>query len=257
MIFNNLDLRDLATLSITSRRFRALSLDILRIGTGLEWSVTPKEVLKCPESYATWFARVPSLGLNIEDILWWSADALSEEDIETATRMIQAGQLPEDFITHKADNIKRWLGISEYGSYYTWNLLPTLTTAASMAKMGIITSVENIDILDNIDISSIPSDNMAALTSVVTDYVSIDKVTGNIQTILANIKCRELRITDMTLNQDDTECLLETMRNNVEEVEMEGSLDIDVLIQYDGLGKCSKVGCLEDFSKFKGVDQVV
>merc|ERR1712012_806841 len=89
---------------------------------------------------------------------------------------------------------------------------------------------------------------MAALTSVVTDYVSIIKVTGNIQTILANIKCRELRIWDMTLNQDDTECLLETMRNNVEEVEiadfeMAGSLDIDVLIQYDGLGKCSKVWC--------------
>ena len=243
-IFDNLDLRDLVTLSMTSTIFRALSLQTLQLGTGWEWTVSPKEVRKCPESYAIWFARVPSLGLKIEDLLWRDGVALSEEDIETATRMIQAGQLPEYFIRREANSIKIALEVSEYGSYF--NDTTTVTTAASMAKMGIITSVENIDMWNNIDISSIPSDNMAALCSVVTDSVDIEGVTGNVQTILANIKCRMLGISDMNLDHDDTECLLETMRNNVEEVELYVSLDIDVLTQYDGLGKCSKVWCWDE-----------
>lgn len=246
-IFDNLDLRDLATLSMTSKRFRELSLETMRHGTGWEWRVTPEQVLKCPESYATWFARVPSLGLKIEDILWWSVDdALSVEDIETATRMIKAGQLPEYFIRRKANSVKIALMTSEYGSYF--NSTTNVTTAASMAKMGIITNVERMDLEDNIDISSIPSDNMAALCSVVTDWVGIEGVTGNVQTILANVKCKELGIADMNLDHDDTECLLEAMRNNVEDVELyyDVSLDIDVLTQYDGLGKCGKLWCWWD-----------
>ena len=59
MIFNNLDLRDLASVSMTSKRFRNLSLDTMRLGSGWEWTVTTEEVLRCPESYATLFARVP------------------------------------------------------------------------------------------------------------------------------------------------------------------------------------------------------
>ena len=108
-----------------------------------------------------------------------------------------------------------------------------------MAKMGILTSLEKMWLQD-IDISSIPSDNMAALSSVVTDCVCIDNVTGNIQTILANVKCRELVIRDVNLDHDETECLLEAMRNNMEEVwlYMNVSLDINALMSWANVGWC-------------------
>lgn len=237
LIFENLDLRDLATITKTSRLFKSISVVAMKFGSGWKWTVTPEEVLKCPESYATWFARVPSLCLRIEDILWSSdEDALSVEDIKTAERMIQDGQLLENFIAQKADLVKRAL------ESYPDPKLPTVTTAASLAKMGYITSVRELSMF-NIDISSIPSDNLAALCPAVTDCVWIGNVIGHTQTILANVKCRVLVLENITLDHEDTECLVETMRNSVEEVWLwpPGWMDINVFTQYDGLGKCCKV----------------
>lgn len=45
MIFDNLELRDLATLSMTSTRFRELSLYIVQEGNGWKWNVTSEKVL--------------------------------------------------------------------------------------------------------------------------------------------------------------------------------------------------------------------
>ena len=111
--------------------------------------------------------------------------------------------------------------------------------------MGLLTSVESMKLF-NIDISSIPEENMSALCSVVTDYVRIYNVTGDVIPVLNSLQqCRELRIGGMTLDTDATRAMVTAMTHGVERVALGEwvSLEISVLTQYDGNGKCSKVEC--------------
>ena len=169
--------------------------------------------------------------------LWQSDAPLSEDDIVTTQSLIKTGHLP-DLISEKADLISKFL--SDYPK------LPTVTTAASMAKLGLITSVENMRLWD-IDIRSIPADNISALASVVTDRVEIYNVTGDIIPVLRSVKSRWLVINRMTLDAAVTKALVTAMETRVEEVRLglwSGvRLDPSVLTQYDGHGKCRKVEC--------------
>ena len=214
LILDYLEPRDLSTLFVTSQGFRKLISSTTRLMTKI----------------------VEFLRSSDKDT------ALTVEDIRTAELLIESSHLPADFIIQIADLDEEALWRPEQPTP-----TPILSTAASLAKMGYITDVMGMW-LEEIDISSIPSDNIAALTSVVTGSVNITKVTGNIRTILASIKSRLLRIDNMTLDHDETECLLETMRTNVEKVSLwsDVSLDIDVFTQYDGTGQCSDLFCWED-----------
>ena len=113
-----------------------------------------------------------------------------------------------------------------------------------MAKLGLITSVKKMW-LRGIDIRSIPADNISALASVVTDFVGIVRVTGDIIPVLSSVKSRRLWIQSMTLDADVTKALVTAMQTRVEQVWLyrDVRLDPSVLTQYDGHGKCRKVEC--------------
>ena len=246
-IFKHLGLRDLVAVSGTSNRLRALSLETVEKRTDWDnWHVTSKEALRCPESYAIWFSRVPSLNLKIDDILWSSdEDALTVKDIETAQRMVQEGQLTEDFITRKVDSVKNELS---YELSYMGPELAILTTGASMAREGLITSLEMLRLLD-IDITPIPADDLAALCSVVTDYVWIGNVTGDVSPVLNSLQGRAVMMFSMTLDDDATKALVNAMTQGVEMVYLRHCVSLDISIitqQYDGKGKCSRVYCWEE-----------
>ena len=119
MILDNLQPKDLMKLFNTSEGFRKL--------------VSTKNNLRKIKEY---FSSLES--------------ALSVEDIEAVMKMIQVGLLRKDLIRRKAERIKKALE----SSFWTDKLkLPILTTAASMGRMGNITSVGSLW-LQNINISS-------------------------------------------------------------------------------------------------------
>ena len=119
MILDNLQPKDLMKLFNTSEGFRKL--------------VSTKNNLRKIKEY---FSSLES--------------ALSVEDIEAVMKMIQIGLLRKDLIRRKAERIKKALE----SSFWTDKLkLPILTTAASMGRMGNITSVGSLW-LQNINISS-------------------------------------------------------------------------------------------------------
>ena len=239
-IFKSLGLKDLAALSRTCHRLREVSLDTVKGKTA--WNVTPQEVLRCPETYAIWFDRMPNTGLKIEDVLWssWrnSDVALTVENIKTAQRMIQAGQLHSDFIMWKASPV--WASLS---SFIGNAQLSTVKTAVALLKAGIFSSLKEMTLRD-IDVSSIPAEDLSALSSVVIDRVVIMSVTGDVAPapFLNSIKSKVLDIRNMTLDHDATRALLTALIHGVEEVLLYNlSLDISVLTAYDGQGKCSRM----------------
>lgn len=202
-IFKHVDLRDLVALSRTSQRFRALSLYTAKKKHTARWNVCPKQVRKHSKSFALWFSRVPRLGLKLESLLWsdFPTAPLSVRDIRNAQRMINTGDLPQDFIQRKANFLKHSL------EQMTPPTLPMLSTTAAMARAGVIKSLDNL-LLQEINTASIPARNMAALVSVVSGEITLTHVTGNLRTILSHLHCRRLKMTDMTLNPSATQLLL-------------------------------------------------
>ena len=68
MILNFLDHKDLVSLSKTSKSFKTLSQDP-KLWKQTSWTVTPQELLQCPESYAALFSRLAKLNyLKIEQL---------------------------------------------------------------------------------------------------------------------------------------------------------------------------------------------
>ena len=129
--------------------------------------------------------------------------------------------------------------------------LTELLEAARLAQQSVLTNVKCMT-LKNIDVSRIPHDNLASLSSIVTDVVWIDTVTENISAILENFKCRVLHIYNQTLCSDTTLCLLTAMRN-VEEVGLgtwgcHVKFDIDILTGYIGQGKCRRINAYVDIN---------
>jgi len=71
--------------------------------------------------------------------------------------------------------------------------------AATLAWSGLLSSVRCMR-LDNIDLDGIPHTKMAKLSSIVKESVRMNKVTGDINPLLATMKCRELQIQNMNLS---------------------------------------------------------
>ena len=120
---------------------------------------------------------------------------------------------------------------------------PMMVTTASLAHHGILTnSVKNI-VLRNLDLTSLPTEHLAALASCVTGSVAINNVTScDLVSILASLKCPWLGISNQTLSSEETRALVWAMESGVEDVKLgnmgEVSLDITALTQYSGQGKC-------------------
>ena len=123
--------------------------------------------------------------------------------------------------------------------------LPLITWASSLVHHGMIGSLKNM-MLYNVDLTSIPPEHLASLTSCVTAGVYIFNVSGcDLVTIMDSVKSKELYIQRQFLGSEETQALVRAMESGVESVELdeEVTLDIRSLMEYSGQGKCRRVWC--------------
>ena len=135
--------------------------------------------------------------------------------------------------------------------------LPVVRAAASLSRQGFLTRVENM-MLENINLDSVP--HAACLGDIqADDRVMINKVQGDIASVLEKIKCRRLWIDNMKLSVGDTQVLLAGMVARVEkvtlgqwgnrvydeedEIDYNSSVEVDMetLASYDGRGQCTRL----------------
>ena len=124
--------------------------------------------------------------------------------------------------------------------------LRVILCAASLARHGRLGSVSRMGLRD-VDLTSVPAEHLASLVSKVTGRVTITCVSDCVN-ILDNVKSEELDITDKCLGSKETWALVRAMESGVEYVllSVEVTLDIRVLMEYSGQGKCKRVECYWD-----------
>ena len=124
-----------------------------------------------------------------------------------------------------------------------------LKRAAQLAQEGYLSSVKNLWISQYSDISEIPSDNMAKLSSIVTDRVDIRDMTPESQlgAILASVQSKRISLGYMSLSEENTRALVTAM-SRVQRVALDGgvTLDPEILATYDGQGHCTKLAVFRD-----------
>ena len=126
-----------------------------------------------------------------------------------------------------------------------WSNVSLITCASSLANHGLLGSVAWMR-LEDVDLTSVPTEPLASLASSVTRRVLIENVSGcGLVTILDNVKSEELSIYSQSLGSEETQALVQAMESRVEEVRLhrEVTLDIRALMEYSGQGKCREVGC--------------
>ena len=105
-----------------------------------------------------------------------------------------------------------------------------------------MSSVKVMRIWDR-NISEIPSDQLAKLSSVVTDTVDIDNMAPSTQLgpIMASVQSKVLVLRNMSLSDENTRALVTAMRARVQEVTLFSgvTLNLELLAAYDGQGKCT------------------
>jgi len=146
----------------------------------------------------------------------------------------------------EADNIQAaWADIYRVPSEDALKRAAELKRAAQLAQEGYLSSVKNIQIV-NVDISEIPSDQLAKLVSIVTDEVYIDNnntPSTRLGAILASVQSKKLGLQNMSLSKENTRALVTAMRDRVLDVRLYANviLDPELLSAYDGQGRCTKL----------------
>merc|ERR1712137_1081359 len=96
--------------------------------------------------------------------------------------------------------------------------------------------------LIDVDLSSVPAEHLASLTSRVTGSAHICNVSGcDLVTILDSVKSDLwLSISRQSLGNEETEALVRAMESRVVRLDLDGELakNMKVLIEYSGEGKC-------------------
>ena len=124
-------------------------------------------------------------------------------------------------------------------------LLPEITTAASLAHHGLLVSVQNL-VMRNVDLASVPVENLASLTSCVTGTVEVNNLRNcDIISILDRVECDLLDISNQSLSIEETRALVRVMESGVLMLWLgdwgDVRLDFRALTQYSGQGKCEDV----------------
>ena len=137
-----------------------------------------------------------------------------------------------------------------------------LKFAASLAYQGLLGPLERLYLEDFLHEINVPKEHMEALVSSATEEVYLMNLWNvDLELILDSVKCKELSIREMDLNHEDTLALVRAMDTRVTEVwlgwlddpdeekspELEDlediyipvTFDIDALTRYEGDGKCS------------------
>ena len=131
--------------------------------------------------------------------------------------------------------------------------LSVVTSAASLSKYGYLNSTLNMW-LQNINLDNVPQAASLADIKVTQDVygipsgeVNINKVEGDIASILKTIKCNWLSLSKIHLNDNSNKSLVVAMTTGISHLVLGryGSVevDMDTLAIYNGLGKCKSVGC--------------
>ena len=100
------------------------------------------------------------------------------------------------------------------------------------------------------DLTSVPAEHLASLISCVTDQLDIINVIS-LMSILNNVKSKvkAISISNQSMSSEETRAMVRAMESNVEIVILgdgEVTLDIGILTQYSGQGKCGVVECFDD-----------
>ena len=121
--------------------------------------------------------------------------------------------------------------------------VPMLKTVAMLSWESYLTCTGKL-LIQDINITDIPSDQMEKLTSIVKHQFKIDKMTHTNQlgNILASVKCERLVLKYMELSERESRALVKAMRDRVKAVMLESvTLDVEELRKYDGQGSCKKL----------------
>ena len=124
------------------------------------------------------------------------------------------------------------------------NSLSFVTCVASLAYHGLLGQEEKITCLglSNIDLTSIPTEHLAALASWVASscVVSIYRISGiGLASFLKSLKCHSFRIHGMILSLEETEALVQAMEARVKTVHLgPDTLEMETLLTYSGQGLC-------------------
>ena len=115
---------------------------------------------------------------------------------------------------------------------------------SNLLSLGVIETVKHLRLHPE-NLRSLPGNHLQTLVSCVTESISIGKATNQDMAILLdNIQCKELYLVKQTLNQEETEALVQAMTSRVEIVQLFTDcvrMDLDTLRKYKGGGKCKEV----------------
>ena len=123
-------------------------------------------------------------------------------------------------------------------------------SAASLVHHGILVEVSCKRLcLGNVNLSSIPIQQLGSLASCVTDFVSIggNVIISDLGVLLDKVKSNELNITSQALETGGNNlALVRAMQTRVKRVNLihdedEGTVDVGALTSYDGKGKCEEI----------------
>ena len=135
-------------------------------------------------------------------------------------------------------------------------LLPDIVTAACLAYHGMLGSVERM-FLVNVDLSSVPTKHLAALTSSLRpeSSVVIENVSNtDLSPILDSVRCSWLEMGNQNLSTEETRALVRAMESGVEWIclgwQGDVMMDMAALTRYSGLGSCEKILILRETDRY-------
>ena len=156
---------------------------------------------------------------------------------------VHKGILDSGEIQHLVSRIKDELEDPWVGS------LGLLTSAAALAYRGLLKDVEEV-FLHEVNLSTIPTDHLISLTSIVTDtFDTYDNVTGcDLVTILDSLQCNEIGLGFNDLGkEEEAQALVRAMESRVERLYFHDTLGMDIhvrnLTEYSGQGRCRVITC--------------
>ena len=119
--------------------------------------------------------------------------------------------------------------------------LEDLTLVASMAEHGLLGFLDSM-VLKDLDLSTIPTDQLAPLFSSVTRRVDFWNISGR-GPFMDILKCDVVGVFGQSLGTEETRALVRAMETRVRMVTLGGcvTLDTEALLQYSGQGRCGKL----------------
>ena len=129
------------------------------------------------------------------------------------------------------------------------NSISGIRCAASLTHHGLLNGLFTMG-MENVDLSSVPTQHLVSLTASVIIGIFIENVSGcNLHSILTSLKCDQVIITNQSLGRDETHALVRLME---EErgiwrglrslyLDDEVTLDIEALVEYSGEGRCKAI----------------